>query len=775
MGTLHDTVQRAIAGLGLIVEEDRGGLLVRADPNDEGGASVWVDEGERVVRAEEVIAYPVDPSAALADALDRLNRTRAGVTYSIQEAEQSVVASTVWTSPARDPAPNQLHLLFALLARARDEDGPDLQQVAAGQANADAVDDDEIKFTTSRLGKPASRGYDVYDTEPRQERDEPGWVEPPTRPLGSIGAMDYGDADGAAMAAHAAEADWEEDPDWDTALATRAESGPPTRPQPKPTLKRSEQPTQNFDRGEVLGPPAGRQRRAERAKQRTEKTETVEPPRGSDGLPPRKTSRQALALAISSVEKQTHAKVDLTTENRSLPRRLAKNLVILAIVGGLGFVAWDRIIGPLVGGSSFDLPDLSSLLSSGDAPQVDPDAERKRRDAMPPGVALLALEINTPIRGSDQLDRCLAFLGADAQAAVEALVGGADTDEARVRAYELWERKGYGSDPAARLKLLELLERKGHREGKAVDFVVTDIKTAAPPDAAISDCLSVLKPGDAWLALIDLLGRPGPGAEQRAKILARQLDQDRADNPVLKAMIRTGSVPPGAAKTLVDERGLAWAAGAGRELLHSIAETAPEAMAELVAADDEEVALLGLDLLAASKSPDRATPTLVSVVRRTDLALRLRLRATLALGQLAATSATWELVKVMIAKGTDEALVQEIAEVLRGFPEGAAVAVLQPHLDHDKATVRYYAVRGLTTLQGPASVTLLVQRVQKEPNAQVRGHIVRALEELQAEPSLKGALERGLAIYRSLARRDPDKTVRALARRLYISLTGHEP
>ena len=112
MSTLSEIVIDNLTKQGLSVAEDHGGLAVRGGPGGH-SVSVWVDETQRVIRAEEVLCYPVDDfSESLCIAMDQLNEIRVGLTLSYQEQQRALVASTVWTSPSRNPSANQLHLMI---------------------------------------------------------------------------------------------------------------------------------------------------------------------------------------------------------------------------------------------------------------------------------------------------------------------------------------------------------------------------------------------------------------------------------------------------------------------------------------------------------------------------------------------------------------------------------------------------------------------------------------------------------------------------------------
>jgi hypothetical protein len=129
MSTLQESVIDVLSAQGLSVESERGGLKVRGAA-DGTTISMWVDENERVIKGEVILCYPVDDfSEELCIAMDQLNELRIGVTLSYQEQQRALVATSVWTSPTRSPAANQLHLMVALLHDAKTHDADALGSV----------------------------------------------------------------------------------------------------------------------------------------------------------------------------------------------------------------------------------------------------------------------------------------------------------------------------------------------------------------------------------------------------------------------------------------------------------------------------------------------------------------------------------------------------------------------------------------------------------------------------------------------------------------------
>lgn len=761
MSTLLEVVRRRIADEGLAVEDDRGGLLVRGGADDQ-AVSVWVDETDRVVRAEEVITYPVDDfSPALGEALDLLNQARVGVIYGYQDSQRAVVAATVWSSPSRDISQSQLHLLLALLAEAKARDGAVLLRIAEGDAGPREVldqDGGKLRLATSRFSQAVTSRYDVFadpHDAPPPRRAADAWAEPPTRPLGKISEVHYGAYDEpeeeerpAADYAPVAGDDWEADPAWEDALAARAEGGPPPEPAPE------------------------RERR-DRVTTRRHELEPAEPAAPAAADPrPRGTARHALQRAISQVERREHAPVDLTAGRRSLKRRTLKALGLLLVGGAVAVVLFDRIVRPLAPAlPSFDV-DVGSWFAA--ATQSEAERELARREALGPGAELLVLELEEPLPNQSFLQACLSALGPDARGPIERVIVSGATEDARVRAYKTWSSAGFDAPPEARLALARALQGVNRPGDKVFGLLLAGIDRDPPPDPAVIAALQGLPHGPLWLELVERLGRAGDGAQERAAALSALLERDTPDSAALRALIETGHGPDDALVRLVTARGVPWARQEGWALLGSLAQKGAGHVGPLLTAEAEEARLLGLDLLAAAR-PAGTAEAVLKLLRDTRQPVRLRIRAAIVLGELAAPETTWELVLLLNRKDEEPAVHDEVRRALSKLPEARAVEQLAPHLASDRAGERYYAVRGLAGLKGPTALGALIDALGREPEGRVRVYVLQILEQQQKDSTQQKALAAGLGTFRRLARSDPDERVRAHARRLYMALTGHEP
>lgn len=761
MSTLLEVVRRRIEEEGLTVEDDRGGLLVRGGGQDQ-AVSVWVDETDRVVRAEEVITYPVDDfSPALGEALDLLNQARVGVVYGYQDSQRAVVAASVWSSPSRDISQSQLHLLLALLAEARARDGAVLLRVAEGDAGPrDVLDEDDgnkLRLATSRFSQAVTSRYDVFSDPqdaPPPRRATDTWAEPPTRPLGKISEVQYGAYDEAEEERPPADyappggGDWEADPAWDDALAARAEGGPP--PEPAPTRER--------------------RARATTRKHETEPAEAAAP--GGDDPRPRGTGRYAFQRAISEMDRREHTPVDLTVGRRSLKWRALKSIALLLVGGAVAVVLFDRIVRPLVPGlPTFDV-DVGSWFAA--ATQSEEERELARREALGPGPELLVLELEEPLPNQSFLQACLSALGPDARGPIERVIVSGATEDARVRAYKAWSAAGFDGSPEGRLALARALQAVNRPGDKVLGLLLAGIDRDPPPDPAVIAALEGLPHGPLWRELVERLGRAGEGAEERAKALSTLLERDTPDSAALRALIETGHGPDDALVRLVTARGVAWAREEGWALLSALTQKGAGHVAALLAAEGEEARLLGLDLLGAARPAGAAEPV-TRLLRDVRQPVRLRIRAAIVLGEIGAPESTWELVLVLNRKDEEPAVHDEVRRALSKLPEGPAVEQLAPHLASDRAGERYYAVRGLAALRGPTALGALIDVLGREPEGRVRVYVLQILEQQQKVPAQQKALAAGLGTFRRLARSDPDERVRAHARRLYMALTGHEP
>lgn len=718
MSTLQEDVARGLGAQGLRVEEDRGGLVVR-DPGGQHVVSVWVDETERVVRAEEVLCYPVDDfSEELCVAMDQLNEARVGLTISYQEQQRALVAATVWTSPSRSPSSNQLHLLVALLHEARERDADALTRIADGEATWFDVADELVGASRAPRVRPARDGF-VSSEPPTRAFGAPAWGEPPTRPLDQV----------------------------DGALEPRA-------------IQRGA--TARLDAGDF------QPRRTEGVGARRARARDDEPER-----PSRAHSRIAFQMAVSAAEPKGPPKVDLAAEHLGLGHRLMRcfgYLLVFAFVLGLG----------LHFGHTFR-PDIFSLevwlpRETHDASSLE--AEYRRRSAMQPGRTLLALELSDPrdfaslgVR-PDFVRRSLEALGDRRREVLEDLIVRGASEEARKRAYRLWREQGFHTAPGARLGLLRKLAAANIPEDAVVVYLANDLQESPPTFGEAIEALS-WAPGPAWRALIEFLGTPGEGADERAKALAAQLPRDTEDAVVLRALIATGHAPADALAQLVDKRGLEWARKDGHELLVSLVRKDPQQASALLAAkDDVERQVLAVELLAAAET-EEANALLLRALKDRRLPTRVRLAAMSGVRKNALTEATWALVLVVCGSKEEKALRDAARRVLEKIPAAEAVEQLEPYLAAErKYAVRHYAVLGLAALQAPSAVQKLLEVFSRDPDLKIRRLAGKKLTEALEDEEARVILSRALPQLREMARKEQDGVVRREASELYRSLTG---
>lgn len=731
MSALKTVVADGLTDQGLSVDEEHGNLVARGGQSDH-FVSFWIDETDRVIRAEEVLCYPVDDfSPELSRALDVLNFRRYGVTFSYQEAKRALVATTNWTSPSRNPTPNQLHLLVALLHEAYDRDGEMLQRIAEGEASADDFVFEDGPPAPGRAARRvvARETMRFQDHAPgstryigRKLEEPPGWVEPPTRPLTKIG-----------------EDEWSLD-----------------APDDEPSRRG----------GGVHGmSPEAQQDRGARSNERTQDLSDVLPPR--EEAP--RTSRLAFQMAIQQAEQRAPERVDLT---KSTGKRVG---AFFKLIGWLGFVAllvWAavNVLQPMYPW----LFDPRTYLGE-PAPELSEGAkDLAAREAMQPGAALLALELESPIEGHSFVQPCLDALGEQARGALETHIVQGVTAAMRERAYNLWAEQGYRDVEGARLRLLRQLQTLERPNPDVVGFVISDLKRKPPTDAAMFEALEWIQ-GDAWDLLIQLLGHGGDGAAERAAALAKQLPRDNDQCVVLKALIETGQPPADALARLVDKRGVEWTrTGEGRELCDTLVRQDPGSVAGLLASESDDRRLLAVDLL--TEVPTEASiDELVRLMRDKQRTLRVRVRAAIGLGAIASPRAAWPLVILIHGRDEEEALKSEALRALQKIPSAGVIAALAEHLESDKRNERYYAVKGLASRGTPSAVSAMIDVVQKDGDPTIRRLAITSLLEMQKEADLRASLDAGLAAFRNLARRDNDPQVRESARKLYRSLTGREP
>lgn len=758
---LRERVIEGLTGQGLHVEEDRGGLLVRDGEGDH-TVSIWVDETDRVVRAEEVLCYPIDDfSEPLCLALDWLNQNRVGVTYNYQEAQRALVASTVWTSPSRDPSQNQLHLLVGLLQDARDRDADALARVAEGEAsweevageaappprpNADAnrSDAQTLKFATSVYSASELRGE-----EP--PHSEGGYVEPPTRPFGRISDGSYGG---------------EEPSDSDGRTATGSYRNMSESGRLEPAYR----------------PPTGSVKRGDLDK-RSEEPETNVKPLDSSNIDefvptrgPRRTSRQALQLAVQAVDNRQHDKVDLVVQ-RGIGFRAVKCLFIFMIVIGVSAILVERIVKPFVEKKYFD---IEYWFPSG---PVVTDQERTlaARKAMTPGRELLEAELEAPLAESEErIKRSMLALGERARPILETQMVRGTSVSVRKRAYQLWTEYGFQDVEGARLRLLKQIHTSTLKREALVGYLATALRTKPPSDEVIIEALPWVKDA-VWEGFVERLGRPydktnDPDADapkKRAKALETQLKRDDATALVLRSLIQTGHAPKGAIGSLIQKRGLEWARGEGRSFCIRLLTQQPDGVDSLLAeGQKQEVRLLAIELLAATKTPE-ATKALIAIVWDRRNSVWVRQKAVLGLRGIASPSATVWLVWILNRK-EDPNLQRDVKRALQAIPADQAVARLLKYLDAKrKEKERRSAVRGLGALESPRAIDALLDHLKQEPVVAVRLLVLKELAGMQKQKSLlKSLQQKSLVPLRSVSLNDSNDEVRREAKRLYRSLSG---
>lgn len=750
MSSLRAIVSKGFEAQGLSVEGDRSGMTV-SDGLDGERMAVRIDENERVVRVERMICYPVDDfSPELSRAMDWLNQRRAGVCFAYHEAQRALVVSTSWTSPTRDPAPNQLHLLVALAVEAAGRDGPQLERVAEGEASWESLKDGD--GDDGAAAARSTRFSDAADPPTRSFADWPDQGEQATRPLRSSGQnearmttrfMDHADGD-------------------------EGELADPLPPQRKAT---GIQPTRRFEELEQFAVRDGPAPAADPAA--PAEREGGAPPE----LTPRSMSRTALQMAVYRMEHDKGQQVDLTAGRRSLPYRLGRAVVILGLLGGAGYAVYNFFVAPFLGGRS--IGDLTGgLISKPPVDQIDPRIAIRQQLG---GLELLTAELEDPLDDAElhaaYVSRALNGIDDDPGVLVE-LASGHKSPDVRWRAYTLWTQQGLNAEDAQRLQLLEALVRHERQDDK-LDRVCGDLlngmRARPPGDDALIGGLRWAK-GPAFTTIVELLGRSDPrdaaAARRRSDALGRYLDRDTEDFLVLRSMVKTGFAPADAAARLVQGRGLAWARGEGKPQLTQFIADSPDSITPLLKHEDEEFRLLAVDLLVAS-----ATPAAVDRLGRQalkDSILRVRLRAAIGLAQIGHPDAAWWLALALGRRDPppEEAFVDEVRRAIGRLPVDGCVARLREHLAASLPVgERYYAVVALGAVQNAGGLPALLEAL-KDPEAQVRRKAIDVVAELQAAGSNVGS---GVAAFREVARGDSDPGVRQVAARVYKAIVGRDP
>lgn len=741
MSSLRETVSRGFEALGLSVEGDRSGITV-SDGIDGQRMVVRIDENERVVRVERTICYPVDDfSPELSRAMDWLNRRRAGVCFAYHEAQRALIVSTAWTSPTRDPSPNQLHLLLALVMEATGRDGPQLERVAEGEASWEVLVEEEggdartTRFTDV-AGEPPTRSFADWPDDQA------------TRPLRSTDArmttrfMDHADGEEGELA----------DP-----------LPPPRRP------GSGVQPTRRFEDIEKFAA------RSSEEAPRDDGPERGDRPEGT----PRTMSRTALQMAVYRMEHDRPEQVDLTVRRRSLGYRLLRGLFVLGVLAGAGWVVYTFFVAPFLGARGLTGVVKEWLaFSKPPVDQIDPRIPARQQLA---GLELLKAELEDPLDDPElhaaYVNRALNGIDDHAAVLVE-LASAHRSVDVRWRAYGVWRERGLGDDDAARMRLLRAVVRHGRHDDK-LDRVPVDLlnglRARPPADDALIAALAWAQ-GDVFATIVDLLARPEPGnpaaAKRRSDALARYLDRDTEDFLVLHAMVKTGFAPPDAAARLVKGRGLAWARAEGKAQLAQFISDSPESISPLLRHEDEEYRLLAVDLLVTSGTPAAVEPLGRHALK--DPVLRVRLRAAIGLAQIGHADAAWWLALALSRRDPppDPAFTDEVRRAIGRLPVAECVANLRAHLAPNLPVgERYYAVVALGAVQNAGGLPALLEAL-KDPDAQVRRKAIDVCAELQAAGSNLGS---GVATFREVARTDSDPGVRQVAGRVYKAIVGRDP
>ena len=514
------------------------------------------------------------------------------------------------------------------------------------------------------------------------------------------------------------------------AATTRLAARPPSQ-----RLSPSEQPTQTVDRG------TGRLSALEES--------------GAD-LP---VAREAVHLAVTSGGPPAEEPVE-DAPPPPPPGKRALVVVVLVVLGLLG-------IGLVV-------PGLNPWGGPGaDGPGEVHEAVA-RRD-MEAGRELLVEELEDPLDDDEEHQRnvlrSLEALGADARETLETVMLQSSAKGAPVLAYEVWEREGHSSE-VSRLRLLRRLQTRRKGAEPLLEILSAQLRDAPPNDEALIEALDWAK-GPTWRLLIDLLGRPGDGAEARADALRGQLDAETRDLTVLRALLETGAHDSGALASVVAEEGLDWLKGPGQEAVLSLATDFPQSLAPILYHDDSDLALEGVRLFQAVGTPEAAL-VLADLLDDARVPLDLRVFMAQTLGSIRAVESAWPLVRVAYRLRRDASssdLHGEIVLALQSLPNPDAAELLGQRLDPEVSPgERGAAVYGLELQCVPASVRVLLDRGVKDDSWQIRRYVLGVL--LRQRSVAEGVLSRRITQLREIARTDPHPQVREAAQRLYDSLIG---
>jgi Putative bacterial sensory transduction regulator len=684
--TLKEAVATGLEAQGLQVEDDRGGLLV-TDASG-GSYSLRVDETERVVCAETTLCYPVDDfSPELSMAIDYLNRQRAGVSYYFRESRRAVMVSSAWTSPGRDPADNQLHLLIAMLDNACRRDAPNLERVSEGDAGwFEVADGEELpRQATSSLsmsGTPgAGSGQGRIDAASSAMFDRSRMATQSFDPIpGASGPQ--GDAE----------------EDWDFPIEEAFSAGSRARE----SAKAGATPGGHDDTGRFHDLPT--QNTFEGPDRYSKKGEGEDP---SEPSPPRKTSRMALQMAVQQSEKSVQPP-KIAYQGPSLAFRLFKFVFWLALVGGGGGAAFMFLVYPLIPANWRSYVDFSS--GGEEVAPPDPVAERA---AMAPGKALLRAEMENPLSdekaSARNVNRSIKALGLEqTQATLEELMLATPDPDVRRRAYEVWDGQDFGEPDGARLRLLEQLHTAQLAQGKVTDFLLYELRNHPPTFQALEEALGWAKPKTPiWLGLIEMISVADATPEARAALLLPQLEDETSDLLVLRCLLLTGEAPRGSIARLVAER-FEWVeTEGGEEFVVGLLETQPDLARDLLTSDNKNVVLAGLRLLAETGTPE-ALRYLEAILLDQDQGEDVRFLAAQGISKVSHASSVWSLSRALRSGELNADLRAEVARALQSLPNPEAADELRERLD-DSIGARGVAVYGLEQMSKPAAVRVLIE------------------------------------------------------------------
>ena len=712
-----------LSGEGLPTSSDRGAVICDLNGLH---VSLWCDEVQRTIKAEASLYYPVDDfSPSLAAALDFLNKNRAGVTYAYREAHRDLIASCAWSSPNRDPSPNQLYLLVGLLGQAAERDGGQLAGVAEGELSWEDLAQDPQR-RAAQLQPFASRG-------PRTEQGTARWQsfmgdeDSPARPTGR-------------------------------GPSSKHARGPSAKHARGPSAKipRSNMPTRRLEDGPEEIPTR---------RFRTGDDERVNT--GGGGL-----SRNALQIAVAEAD-SVRPPPQMNYHRESIFARFTRLIVWLAVIGAVGYLLWVFFIQPFVPNDW-----KHAFYQWFEAKVMEPQEILQRdRAQMQAGPDLLRQELNNPLEDTAEsqknIDRSVTAIGDGLGKLLEDQLVESTDNVARGRYYKLWDKKGFGTPDGVMRLLQRLTETPIQRPGDdpVQGPLLDQILSGAVRDPAVIEALAWAK-DDVFQACVKRLGRDEESMlDERAEALAGVLERDTDQQDVLLALIKTGKAPADSALRLLEGRGADWARLQGREEIMRYLANEQISIDSAFNSEDPEVCLVALEL--ALEHGSGGTLALLTGLMRDHPIDAVRAAALEALPELG-PEAAWPLTEELGLPDVPEERREAARKALRSIPHHEAADVLQGHLKpNHSARERYLAVVGLTEIKGTPGVNVLVEVGLKDPDHRVRLRVLRALDSLKGE--LQNSVRRGISFYRELALSDENEKVREAAAALYKHFTKRDP